>query len=105
MDSDKLPAPTGGNPPDLTKKELVAHLVDQGAARWKLEVMTREGIIALFEMTAADALAAVDAAGKAHSRKYRHTAVDAATAVQAEAVVFAREQSPVEHLLTGEVRL
>ena len=66
----RLPAPPDGrSPADLTKKELVAHLVAAEAIpQWKLNVMTRDAIVALFDMPRDGALAAIDAAGLAHGR-------------------------------------
>ena len=69
----RLPAPKNGrSPADLTKKELVAHLTaDSDIPQWKLNVMTRDAIVALFDLPEAEALAAIDAAGLAHGRKHR----------------------------------
>ena len=103
MDADKLPPPADGrSPAELTKKELTAHLVtNAGVARWKLNVMPREAIVALFDLTQADALAAIDAAGKAHGRKQRQRTG------QDETAVFAREQATAvayEHVIGGRVQ-
>ncbi|MBK8128914.1 MAG: hypothetical protein IPK53_08195 [bacterium] len=48
----RLPAPEDGrSPADLTKKELVAHLTAvEAIPQWKLNVMTRDAIVALFDM-------------------------------------------------------
>ena len=64
----RLPAPDNGrSPADLTKKELVAHLTaDSDIPQWKLNVMTRDDIVTLFDLPEAEALAAIDAAGLAH---------------------------------------
>jgi hypothetical protein len=69
----RLPAPANGrSPANHTKKELVAYLTGGGAIpQWKLNVMTRDDIVALFDLPEAEALAAIDAAGKAHGRKHR----------------------------------
>lgn len=69
----RLPEPDNGrSPADLTKKELVAHLTEGGdIPQWKLNVMTRDDIVALFDLPEAEALAAIDAAGLAHGRKHR----------------------------------
>jgi len=96
-----LPAPPDGRSPAvLTKKELVAHLTAAEAVpQWKLNVMTREAIVALFDMPRDEALAAVDAAGLAHGRKYRQArvGVDVAAAGGDETAVY-------EHFLTGRVK-
>jgi len=94
----RLPAPENGrSPADLTKKELVAHLTDdRDIPKWKLNIMTRDDIVALFDLpeAEAEALATIDAAGKAHGRKHRKPKqVEDKTAV------------PVyEHLLTGKMK-
>jgi len=97
----RLPAPPNGrSPADLTKKELVAHLTAAEAIpQWKLNVMTREAIVALFDMPRDEALAAVDAAGLAHGRKHRRpkVGVDAAAQGGDETAVY-------EHFLTGRVK-
>jgi hypothetical protein len=69
----RLSAPDNGrSPADLTKKELVAHLTaDSEIPQWKLNAMTRDDIVALFDFPEAEALAAIDAAGLAHGRKHR----------------------------------
>lgn len=69
----RLPAPPNGrSPADLTKKELVAHLTkDSDIPKWKLNIMTRDDIVALFDLPLDEALAAIDAAGKAHGRRQR----------------------------------
>ncbi|MBP6471241.1 MAG: hypothetical protein KBE23_06590 [Chloroflexi bacterium] len=91
----RLPAPEDGrSPADLTKKELVAHLVAAEAIpQWKLNVMTRDAIVALFDMPRDGALAAIDAAGLAHGRKHRRPK----PAAQEETAVY-------EHFLTGRVK-
>ncbi len=105
----RLPAiPDGRSPTDLTKKELVAHLTAAGGTaawaipKWKLNVMTRDAIVALFALPLDEALAAVDAAGKAHGRQHRQSprrlvGVDAAAAGGDSTAVY-------EHFLTGRVR-
>ena len=90
----RLPAPEDGrSPADLTKKELVAHLTAAEAIpQWKLNVMTHEVIVALFDMPRDGALAAIDAAGLAHGRKHRKPKMGGdSTAVY-------------EHFLTGRVK-
>jgi len=84
----RLPAPENGrSPADLTKKELVTHLTaDSDIPKWKLNAMTRDAIVALFDLPEAEALAAIDAAGKERGRKLK--AGGQPTAV-------------FEHLLTG----
>ena len=69
----RLPAPANGrSPANHTKKELVAYLTGGGAIpQWKLNVMTRDDIVALFDLPEAEALDAIDAAGIAHGRKHR----------------------------------
>lgn len=77
----KLPPPPGGPPAALSKKALVDHLAKiRGIAKWKLSVMTKEQVAALFKMPEADALAAIEAGGAAHTAKYaggKKTAVPA----------------------------
>ncbi len=90
----RLPAPEDGrSPADLTKKELVAHLTAAEAIpQWKLNVMTHEVIVALFDMPRDGALAAIDAAGLAHGCKHRKPKMGGdSTAVY-------------EHFLTGRVK-
>lgn len=66
----KLPPPPEP-PATLTKKALMEHLAQlRGIAQWKLSVMKKEDIVALFDMAEADALAAIEAAGQAHTQKY-----------------------------------
>lgn len=100
----RLPAPANGrSPANHTKKELVAYLTGGGAIPpWKLNVMTRDEIVALFDLPEADALAAIDAAGIAHSRKHRKpkqsvVGVDVAAAGRDKTAVY-------EHFLTGRVK-
>ena len=97
----RLPAPEDGrSPADLTKKELVAHLVAvEAIPQWKLNVMTRDAIVALFALPRDEVLAAVDAAGLEHGRKHRRAriGVDAAAVSGNETAVY-------EHFLTGRVR-
>ncbi len=102
MDSteNRLPHPDDGrSPTDLTKKELVAHLVAvEAIPQWKLNVMTRDAIVALFALPREEALAAVDAAGLAHGRKYRQAQVGVDVAAGGD------ETAVYEHFLTGRVR-
>lgn len=94
MDSteNRLPHPDDGrSPSDLTKKELVAHLhASCDIPNGKLNVMTREAILALFALPLDEALAAVDAAGREHGRKHRQPKV-------VETAVY-------EHYLTGRAK-
>ncbi|MCB8942557.1 MAG: NUDIX domain-containing protein [Ardenticatenaceae bacterium] len=67
----KLPPPPGGDPATQTKKALVDHLAKiRGIAKWKLNVMSKDQIAALFALPEADALAAIEAGGAAHTAKY-----------------------------------
>lgn len=67
----KLPLPPD-TPANLTKKALMQHLAQvRGIAQWKLSVMKKPEIVALFDLPEAEALAAIDAAGEAHSAKYK----------------------------------
>ncbi|MBK8987367.1 MAG: NUDIX domain-containing protein [Chloroflexi bacterium] len=68
----KLPPPPGDAlPADMTKKALVDHLAKmRGIAKWKLTVASKEQVAALFDLPEAEALAAIDAYGAAHTAKY-----------------------------------
>lgn len=97
----RLPAPEDGrSPADLTKKELVAHLVAaESIPQWKLNVMTREAIVGLFDLPRDEALAAIDAAGLAHGRKYRQARVGVDVAAKG-----GDETAVYEHFLTGRTK-
>ncbi|MBK8987362.1 MAG: hypothetical protein IPM39_15015 [Chloroflexi bacterium] len=97
----RLPAiPDGRSPADLTKKELVAHLVAvEAIPQWKLNVMTRDAIVALFALPRDEALAAVDAAGLEHGRKHRRGRIGVDVAAEGD-----DETAVYEYLLTGRVR-
>ncbi len=97
----RLPVPPDGrSPADLTKKELVAHLTAAEAIpQWKLNVMTREAVVALFDMPRDGALAAIDAAGLAHGRKHRKPKVGVDVAAQG-----GDSTAVYEHFLTGRVK-
>ncbi|MBP6468910.1 MAG: NUDIX domain-containing protein [Chloroflexi bacterium] len=74
----KLPPPPGDTPPaELTKKAMVDHLSKmRGIAKWKLTVATKEQVAALFDLPEAEALAAIDAFGAAHTAKYSQKGAD-----------------------------
>ena len=90
----RLPAPPDGrSPADLTKKDLVAHLTSvlDVPAR-KLNALTRQAIIALFDLSLDEALAAVNSNPGNRQKRRRHTSKTA-------------ENSAVyEHFLTGRIR-
>jgi len=96
MDSNKSRSPAledGRSPADLTKKELVAHLTAVlNTPAQKLNAMTREALVALFDLPYDEAIAAIQTKPRSH-RKRRPPAPKSS------------EKAPVyEHFLTGRVR-
>ncbi|RME06757.1 MAG: hypothetical protein D6816_07370, partial [Bacteroidetes bacterium] len=70
------PLPDGQQPANVTKKVLVEHLVAlTGKPKWKATVMTKAQLVRLFDYPVDEAAAAIDAAGTAHTLKYKKTAV------------------------------
>lgn len=69
---DVEPLPGRQPPAQVTKKVLVDHLVKiTGAAKWKATVMTKAQLVRLFDYPIDEAAAAIDAAGTAHTLKYK----------------------------------
>ncbi len=89
----RLPAiPDGRSPADLTKKELVAHLTAVlNTPAQQLNALTRDGLLALFDMPFDEALAAVNARPRGCPKRRSQPPKP-------------EEKPPVyEHFLTGRV--
>ena len=89
------PVPVLALPANLhgaAKSKLVNYIIQEmGVAKWKLNVMTKGEVEALFGHTQEDILAAADAAGAAHSEKYKKASSGKADTTAAKAAEAAKK--------------